>query len=70
MLNLEIFCNILLCYIDEINNAENYNTIGRCISELNIKDKSEVFEILNSEILINTNFIKNHYKCEARTSMW
>ncbi len=57
MLNVEIFCNILFFYIEEINNAENYENIGRSVSELNTKEKREVFEVLKSEFHVNINFM-------------
>ena len=57
MLNVEIFCNILFFYIEEINNAENYENIGRTVSELNTKEKREVFEVIKSEFHVNINLI-------------
>ena len=54
---MEIFCNILFFYIEEINNAENYENIGRTVSELNTKEKREVFEVIKSEFHVNINLI-------------
>ena len=50
MLNLEAFSNILVFYLAEINNIENYDRIGKPISELSPKEKKIVIEILKSEI--------------------
>jgi len=49
VLNLEVFSNKLFFYIIEINNAENYDRIGKSVLELSPKEKIVVIDILKSE---------------------